>query len=61
MPAANEPPAPLVAVRRIALASLIYLCAWYAADRSGAGPLLTGLVPAALLLPGPLYLERISG
>jgi hypothetical protein len=59
LPIANEQPAPLVAVRRIALASLVYLCAWYVTDRAGAGPLLIGSVPAALLLPAPFYVERV--
>ena len=58
MPEAQQAATPGVAARRIAVASLIYLCVWYAADWSGGGPLLTGTIPAALLLPAPLYVER---
>ena len=56
-----------VRIRRIALASLLYAVMWWgtsqmvevlAAFRAPVGALMAGALPATILLPGPLYLER---
>jgi hypothetical protein len=56
-----------VRVRRIALASLLYAASWWGTSeavemlpgsRTPVGTLIAGALPAALLLPGPLYVER---
>ena len=56
-----------VRVRRIALASLLYAVMWWgtspvvemlAGFRAPVAALMAGALPATILLPGPLYLER---
>ncbi len=63
----DDQASPGIRVRRIALASLIYLVTWWgttegieglAATYAPVGALIAGALPAAVLLPGPLYLER---
>jgi hypothetical protein len=55
-------------VRRVALAAALFALAWWATgaalvglemSRSLAGELVAGGVPAFLLLPGPIWLERL--
>ena len=57
----------VVRARRIALAALLYVAAWWGTSQaidmlagSGApvGAFMAGALPATILLPGPLYLER---
>ena len=56
-----------VRVRRIALASLLYGLAWwgtsavmgsFAGSNAPVGAFMAGALPATVLLPGPLYVER---
>ena len=66
--AASYDDAPMgVRVRRIALASLLYILTWWgtsevievlAGFHAPVGALMAGALPATVLLPGPLYLER---
>ena len=66
--AASDDDAPIgVRVRRIALVSLLYAFTWWgtseaigvlAGFHAPVGALMAGALPAAVLLPGPLYLER---
>jgi membrane-associated phospholipid phosphatase len=57
----------VVRVRRIALASLLYTVAWWgtaevvnvlAGSNAPVAALMAGALPATILLPGPLYIER---
>jgi len=57
----------VVRVRRIALAALLYSIAWWGTSEAvgvlpgsiaPVGALMAGALPATVLLPGPLYLER---
>ena len=57
----------VVRARRIALAALLYTLAWWGMQEAGGviagsnapvGAFMAGALPATVLLPGPLYLER---
>jgi hypothetical protein len=57
----------VVRVRRIALASLLYTVTWWgtsqvvnvlAGSNAPVAALMAGALPATILLPGPLYVER---
>jgi membrane-associated phospholipid phosphatase len=57
----------VVRARRIALASLLYTITWWgtsqaldglAGSNAPVGALMAGALPATILLPGPLYIER---
>jgi len=63
----DDDASPGVRARRIALASMIYGITWWATGEgleaigtsdAPVGALIAGALPAAVLLPGPLYLER---